>query len=308
MEIIQAIILGLVQGLTEFAPVSSSAHLVIVPWLFGWQDYGLGFDVALHMGTLVAVLTYFWRDILRYVRAIFSGLPRFSSQRLGFATNAGLTKPAPTIEGAGDTRESDRRIAWLLLLATIPGAIFGAMLESKVDDSFHQGNNLRTWGIYAIGAAMIGMGLVLALAERLHRGRGKEMEQMTLRDGVVIGLAQAFALLPGVSRSGVTITAGLFRNLARPAAARFSFLLSAPIIFGAGLKKAYDLLQDPAAANPQHISAIAVAAGFIAAAVSGYLVIRFLLGYLQKQDTMVFVYYRLVAGLVIILLALLGLR
>ncbi len=298
MEIFQAFILGIVQGLTEFMPVSSSAHLIIVPWLLRWPDFGLAFDVALHWGTLAAVLFYFGSDIIRYVRAFFTGLPRFNPA-------------APVNLVAGETDESratDRRIAWLILIATIPGAIFGWLLESKVDDAFHQPQSLRSWSIYAIAGAMIGLGLMLALAERWHRGRGRELGDMRLPDSVAIGLSQALALIPGVSRSGATITAGLFLGLSRPAAARFSFLLSAPIIFGAGLKAAYDLITDPTQANPQHLTIIPIIVGFLTAAISGYLVIRLLLGYLQRHTTMVFVYYRLVLGILIILIAALGLR
>jgi undecaprenyl-diphosphatase len=298
VEIIQAIIVGLTQGLTEFMPVSSSAHLIIVPWLLGWPDFGLAFDVALHWGTLTAVLAYFGRDIVRYVWAFLTGLPRFTP-----ADRAALVSGT-----TGDDLSADRRVAWLILIATIPGAVFGWLLESKVDTSFHQAGNFRAWGIYAIAFAMIGMGLLLTLAERLHRGKGKGLTAMTLPDSVVIGLSQALALLPGVSRSGATITAALFRNLTRVDAARFSFLLSAPIIFGAGLKAAYELISNPATANPQHVSFAAIAAGFVTAAVSGYLVIRFLLDYLQRRTTMVFVYYRLIVGLLIILIATLGLR
>jgi len=299
VEIIQAIILGLTQGFTEFMPVSSSAHLIIVPWLLGWPDFGVAFAVALHWGTLTAVLAYFGRDLVRYLRAFFTGLPHFTADQ-----------PAALVAGGAASSEiaTDRRIAWLILIATIPGAVLGWLLESEVDDSFHRPDHFRAWGVYAIAIAMIGMGLLLAFAERLHRGKGKDLIAMTLPDSVVIGLSQALALLPGVSRSGATITAALFRNVARPDAARFSFLLSAPIIFGAGLKAGYELVSNPATANPQHVSVVAIAAGFLTAAVSGYLVIRFLLDYLQRRTTMVFVYYRLAIGLLIILIATLGLR
>ncbi len=302
MEIIQAIVLGLVQGLTEFIPVSSSAHLVIVPWLFGWPDFGLSFDVMLHWGTLIAVLLYFRNDWVRYIRALFSGLPNFSP-----TAKVGLVAGSTTTADPTPDMESDRRVAWLLLIATIPGAIFGVLGESKIDAAFHEGN-LSSGGIYVIGAALIIMGLVLALAERMRRGVGKLLPQITLPDAVTIGLAQALALIPGVSRSGATITAGLFRNINRAAAARFSFLLSAPIILGAGLKKIYDLIKDPAGSNPYNLSLVALAAGFLAAAISGYLAIAFLLSYLQRNTTTIFTLYRVVVGLLIIGLALFGLR
>lgn len=300
MDIFQAIVLGIVQGLTEFMPVSSSAHLIIVPWLFKWPDYGLAFDMVLHLGTLVAVLLYFRSDWVRYIRAFFSGMPNFSP-----ASSSGLTAaPPPAIS---DEQAADRRIAWLLLIATVPGAIFGWLGESKVDAAFHDHANLNNWGIYIIAAAMILLGLVLALAERLHQGEGREMRQMNIPDAVTIGLAQALALIPGVSRSGATITAGLFRNLSRPTAARFSFLMSTPIIFGAGLKEVYSLLKGEPNANPQNLSLLGLALGFIAAAGVGYLTIYYLLGYLQRHTTAVFTIYRLVVGVLIFLIAILGL-
>lgn len=308
MEIIQAIILGIVQGATEFMPISSSAHLILLPWALGWPDFGLSFAMMLHLGTLVAVLIYFRRDWLRYIRALFGGAPSF-----GAPTKVGLTATDPTPTATGDAPgntelASDRRIAWLILLANIPGAIFGFIGESKVEDLFHEPANLAKWGIYIIAAAMIIMGLALALAERRHRGKGKELAEMSLTDALVIGFSQALAIIPGVSRSGVTITAALFRNLERAAAARFSFLLATPIILGAGLKKVYDFAKDPVAANPQNISTIALAAGFITAAVVGYLTIYFLLAYLQRHNTNVFIGYRLVAGVMILIIALLALR
>ena len=214
MDLLQAIVLGLVQGLSEFIPISSSAHLIIVPWLFNWPDPGIAFDVALHMGTLVAVLIYFWRD---WVRLIGGALRTLTTRRL-------------------DT-DPDGRLAWFIVLATIPGALAGVLGESKLDQLFHGSTaSGRANGILIIGVVMIALAALLYLAER-QASHLHEMSHLTLAQALTIGVAQAFAIIPGVSRSGSTITAGLFMNLKREAAARFSFLLGTPVIVGAGVRK-----------------------------------------------------------------------
>ncbi|MEI6877070.1 MAG: undecaprenyl-diphosphate phosphatase, partial [Spirochaetota bacterium] len=220
MLIFQAIILGLVQGLAEFIPISSSAHLVIVPWLFGWTDQvlkGLTFDVSLHIGTLVALIVFFAADWWRLIKAFFASI---AARKIG--------------------DDPDRRMAWYLLAACIPGAFAGVFLEKKIEELFHPGGEIT-------GAAMLWMaffiallGALLLLAESLGK-KTRPMGTMRWRDALLIGLSQAFAIFPGVSRSGATITAGLALGLERPAAARFSFLLSAPIIAGAGAKSLYEL-------------------------------------------------------------------
>jgi undecaprenyl-diphosphatase len=284
MTLLQAIILGIVQGLTEYIPISSSAHLIIVPWLFGWHDpalTSLSFDVALHLGTLVAVVWFFAADWVRLIRA---GLVSLVERRIG-------TDP-------------DRKLAWILVIGCIPGGIAGVLAESKIDRLFHQPNvpiKLETMIILSIIIAL--MALVLFVVERLAR-HTREMNLMTLKDAMIIGLAQALAIFPGVSRSGSTITAGLALNLKREAAARFSFLLSAPIIAGAGLKSAWDMLQQYRGGDSfSSVELILFPLGFVAATISGYFCIKYLLRYLQKNSTDLFVYYRWGLSLLIIIIA-----
>jgi undecaprenyl-diphosphatase len=284
MTLLQAIILGIVQGLTEYIPISSSAHLILVPWLFGWRDpalTSLSFDVALHLGTLVAVIWFFARDWVRLIRA---GLASLVERRIG--------------------ADPDRKMAWLLVIGCIPGGIAGVLGESKIDALFHQPNvPITLMAILVMGIIIATLALVLFIVESLARPT-REMNSLRLMDAIIIGLAQALAIFPGVSRSGSTITAGLALNLKREAAARFSFLLSAPIIAGAGLKSVWDMVQQYHAGSG-FVSAelILFPFGFIAAAISGYFCIKYLLRYLQKNSTDLFVYYRWGLALLIIIVA-----
>jgi undecaprenyl-diphosphatase len=270
--IIQSIILGLIQGATEFIPVSSSAHLILVPWLLGWTDpalTSLPFDVALHLGTLAAVLAFFVQDWVRLIRAFFQSILQ---RRIG-------TDP-------------DRRLVWLLILGTIPGAIAGFFFEGAIDDLFHKpGVPISLTAMLVMAAIVAAFGAILLLADRIAR-HTQGMEHLTLRQTILIGLSQALAIFPGVSRSGSTIAAGLALGLKREDAARFSFLLSAPIIAGAGVKSLWDVysgLKDGALSGTELLF---FPIGFFAAAVSGYLCIRFLLNYLQKRNVDLFAYYR----------------
>ena len=285
MTIIQSLILGLLQGLTEFIPVSSSAHLIIVPWLFGWTNpalTSLSFDVALHLGTLVAVLIYFFADWVRLVRA---GLASLIERKIG--------------------ADPDRRLAWMLVIGSIPGAIFGALAESKIDALFHQPNTpIAPAAMITLAVILALLGAVLLAAERLAR-HVRKLNSLTFTDSILIGLAQAFAIFPGVSRSGATITAGLWLGLEREAAARFSFLLSGIIIAGAGAKKGIDVVQGLQAGAIAQSDLTLFAVGFLAAAISGYLCVKFLLAYLQRHSTAVFVYYRWALAALIILVTLL---
>ena len=281
MDVIEAIVLGIVQGLTEFLPISSSAHLIIVPWLFGWKDPGVEFDVALHLGTLTAVLAYFWSDWVRIVKALIQSI---LERRVG--------------------DDPDRRIAWYVVIGTIPGAVAGFLLESRINDLFHQASNLRT-GLLVIGIMMLVMGAVLLLAERVGR-HATDMRHLQFSQAMGVGLAQALALIPGVSRSGSTITAGLFFGLKREAAARFSFLLATPIILGAGAKSLYDVLKDQGGI-PADMQ-LAFVAGFLTAAVVGFLCIFFLLRYLQRNSTAPFIWYRFMLGILLIGLVVIGFR
>jgi len=280
MLILQAIILGLVQGLTEFIPVSSSAHLIIVPWLLGWNDptlTSLPFDVALHLGTLVAVLIYFAGDWVRLVRA---GIASIAERKIG--------------------DDPDRRLAWFILMACIPGGTAGALFEGKINDWFHTpGAPIRLEAMLIMTGIIIVLGGLLLLAERLGRHM-RTLQQLTLRDALFIGLAQAFAVFPGVSRSGSTITAGLGLGLKRDAAARFSFLLSAPIIAGAGAKSLLEIYGNLQSGALSQTELLLFPIGVLAAGISGYLTIRFLMRFLQNHSANVFVYYRWVLAAVII--------
>ena len=273
MNILQAILLGIAQGATEFIPISSSAHLIIIPWLLQWDDPGLAFDVALHLGTLVALLIFFARDWTRLLRA---GIASIGERKVG--------------------DDVDRRLAWLLVVGSIPGAVAGVLAESTIEELFHAPNAQHNPN------AMIAMGIIIALlgaalfvAERIAR-HIRALQQVSLKDAIIIGCAQALALFPGVSRSGATITAGLALGFEREAAARFSFLLSAPIIAGAGAKSVFNLARDGIASS----ELIFFGVGFVSAAISGYLCIKFLLRFLQRNSTDLFVYYRwLLAAIVI---------
>jgi undecaprenyl-diphosphatase len=268
--VLQSAGLGLVQGLTEFIPISSSAHLVIVPWLFAWTDPALGsltFDVALHLGTLAAVIAYFASDWVRIVGAWFRSVARLR------------------IDDSPDTR-----LAWYLLLACIPGAVIGILFEGDVTASFHV-EPIPRLSMILMAVAIAVLGALLLLADRL----GKQKRPFTgigWVDAALIGLAQALAIFPGVSRSGATITAGLALGLERPAAARFSFLLSAPIIAGAGIKSIYDLVTGATSGAIPRAELIIFPVGFVVAAVSGFLCIKLLLSFLQSHSTRVFVFYR----------------
>jgi undecaprenyl-diphosphatase len=281
VDLIQALIMGLVQGLTEFLPISSSAHLLIVPWLFGWTDdraiTSIPFDVALHMGTLLAVLIYFAADWRRLIAAFARSVV---DRRIG--------------------DNPDRRLAWLIIVASVPAALVGLLGESKIDELFHKRENLEV-GLYVIAVMMIVMGGLLVAAERLGR-RLLEVTDIRLPTALTVGLAQALALIPGVSRSGSTITAGLFRGLTRAAAARFSFLLATPIVLAAGVKKLYDVLKSPE--GIQVADQMGYVVGFAASAISGFLCIYFLMRYLQRRSTAPFIAYRLLLGVGIIVLLL----
>jgi undecaprenyl-diphosphatase len=273
MPLIQAIILAVVQGLTEFLPVSSTAHLVLFPWLLHWPDPGEAFDVALHAGTLLAVLLYFFKD---WLTLTLCGL------------GMSYPKAAPPEEVA-----QHRRLFWFMVIGTIPGAILGKLFDKQIEE------HLRLPGI--IGVSMVVIALVMWWAD--SRGRHtRRIEQSTMGDAVAIGTAQALALWPGVSRSGITITAGLFRRFTREAATRFSFLLSAPLIAGAVVSKTPALIKLHKAGNldmPLSTLAISVAVSGIV----GFFVIAFFLRYLKTRTLKVFIVYRVVFGIIILVLA-----
>ena len=273
----QAFTLGIVQGLTELLPISSSGHLILVPWLFDWhylenhEDFNKTFDVALHLGTLVAVIVYFWQEVVLYVGAWFRSV------------------------GKRAIRTADERIAWLIFVATIPAAIAGAAGEETIEK--HLG---APWQI-AINLAVFG--IVLWVADRSAETR--KLEEIGLWTALGVGAAQAIAVMPGVSCSGITITAGRFLKLDRDSAARLSFFLLIPIVFGAvvykGLKHVVFGTLPPGSTGPFIV-------GTIAAAGMGLIAIDALLGYVRRHDYSIFVLYRLAAAAAILLLIATGVK
>ncbi len=264
MEILQAVILGLVQGLGEFLPISSSAHLILVPWLFNFPDPGLGFDLALHWGTLLAVIVYFRSDVLNLIRGFWHSL--WPSTR--------------------DIKNNIwQKLSWLLVVASVPGAIIGKLLEENAETVFR--NPLLIAGTLSI------FGLILLGVDKYSK-KQKDLGHISWKDSLLVGLSQAFAIIPGVSRSGSTMTAGLALGFKREDAAKFSFLMSIPIIFGAGLVKVGEF--------GAGVSAVALVVGFATSAISGFLSIKYLLAYIAKHDFRIFVWYRFVlAGLILLI-------
>ena len=256
MEILHAIILGIVQGLTEFLPISSSGHLVLIPWLFKWEDLGLTFDVALHVGTLFALILYFWKDWLNMFR------------------------------------KWKEPLLWLIAVGCVPAAVFGYKFDKYFETVFRSP--------VLIASFLIGMGVLLLLAE-LFGKKVRDLKAVNLKDSLGIGFAQVLALMPGVSRSGITMTAGLFAGLTRETAARFSFLLATPIVFGAGVLKLKHVAKY-GIPSPEFLPFVL---GTAFAALSGYLAIKYLLKFLQKHTLYVFVWYRLAFGSLILLVYLL---
>ena len=261
LTIFQSIFLGLIQGLTEILPISSSAHLFLFPYFFGWEYQGLGFDVALHWGTLLAILVIFWKDYWSYFKAAFS------------------------------MREEDafnKKIVWYLVLGSIPAAVLGYLFEEQAETVFRSPLVMVfTLSIFAV---------LLWVADKknskfAHRAQSsQEFSLLSWTKVLFVGFAQAIAIVPGVSRSGATMTAGMFSHLSRSEAARFSFLLAGPIIFGAGLVALQDLSKIDAS----------LVVGFLTAAISGFAAIRFLLKYLVSNNFRIFIFYRFLLALVIV--------
>lgn len=284
MPVYQAIILAIIQGLAEFIPVSSSGHLIVVRRLLGWNElspaHELTFDVALHAGTLLSVLVYFRRTWFQIVRAAFGGkVVRFSEE----------TESARDLSVEEARRE--RLLLWFLAIATIPGAIAGKLLEHSAEDYFRS-------HITLVAAAMIVVGLMMWWSEKVSSFR-KPLPHVTFGDSLVIGFAQATALVPGVSRSGATITAGLFRNLTRDAAVRFSFLLATPIIAGAALLKAHEVHKEGIPPDMR----VPFIVGISVSAIVGYVAIAWLIRYLRTKTLTIFIVYRIIFGIIVLALA-----
>jgi undecaprenyl-diphosphatase len=259
LTILQAVILGIAQGLGEFLPISSSAHLVLIPWLLNWTDPGLTFDVALHVGTLVAVVLYFWKDWWELI-----------------------------IKGFTKGRSVKGRMFWYLVAATVPGAISGFLLEKKAETLFRSP--------LLIALMLILMGIFLYWADR-RSPKKIEISHITFGTSLLIGISQALAIIPGVSRSGITMTTGLLMGLTRESSARFSFLLSTPIIFGAAMVKLPGVISNPS------VITVNFTLGVVVSCVTGIAGIGFLLRYVQSRDFLPFVWYRFIVGAVVILMA-----
>src|SRR5438067_6322673 len=267
MSIVEAIVLGLVQGLTEFIPVSSTAHLEIVPVLLGWGDPGAAASAVIQFGTWIAVLIYFFRDIVRLLTGFFRGL----------ATRQLLA-------------DTDSREAWLVVIGTIPIVILGLLLKKHIESTFR--------GLWVVTTMVIVVAVLMMLAEaHAKRRRLREFDEMNVGDAVAIGLGQCLALIPGSSRSGSTIMAALFRGVDRPTAARYSFLLSIPAVGGAGFLELFH--------ERHHLAALGwtpIVISIVVSFVTGYASIWFLIRYLKTHTTRVFIWYRFALGAVMIVL------
>ncbi|MDP3066360.1 MAG: undecaprenyl-diphosphate phosphatase [Methanobacteriaceae archaeon] len=264
MNIIQAIILGMIQGLTEFLPISSSAHLVLVPYLMNVKS-SLAFDTLLHLGTLIAVVSYFWSDVIIMTKSFFSSL-------------TDLIKGSFRQELQAD---QFKRLSWLIIVGTIPAGLMGVLLKSEFEALFSS--------ITAVGVFLLITGFILWLAERIPKGN-KEVKEISFTNSLVVGIAQGCAIAPGISRSGATIATGLFLGFDRELAARFSFLLSIPAILGAALVQAKDLT------SGFDVNTTVFIAGFLSAIIFSYLGIKFLMGYIKKHSLVVFAYYCWIVG------------
>lgn len=265
MGIVEAIVLGIIQGLTEFLPISSTAHVRIVPALFGWEDPGAAFTAVIQLGTLVAVLIYFRKDLLDAI--------------------AGWTR---SLYDPGRRNTIESRMGWAIFIGTIPIVILGLLFKDRIENDFRS--------LHVIAGSLIGMGLFLLLAEKVGR-KDREIGRVTVLDGLVVGLFQAIALIPGASRSGSSITGGLLVGFDRATAARFSFLLSVPSVFAAAIFS----LKEHAHAFQGDLLVPTIVAN-IAALVSGYAAIAFLISYLQKHGTAIFVIYRVALGVALFVL------
>lgn len=267
MPLLHALVLGIVQGATEYIPVSSSAHLVLVPWLLGWPEPTFAFDVLVQWGTLIGVFIYFWRDLWDISLSVFTGLLRRQPLATGSA-----------------------RLGWFIVVGTLPAAIIGYALKDIFEAAFS--------APALVAALLLGTAAILAAAEHFGR-REHRLNRLSWLDALITGFWQALALFPGISRSGATISGAMLRGFDRPSAARFSFLLSVPALLGAGLLAIGDLL----GAGTLSAELPALVVGFMAAAISGYLCIRWLLGYLQRRSLSVFAIYCVLFGLFNLLVA-----
>jgi undecaprenyl-diphosphatase len=274
LNVIEAVFLGIIQGLTEFLPISSTGHLTVAGKLLGLisdehPERWTSFIAVIQIGTLVAILAYFWKDLLRIV--------------IDF-TKFNLVKPQKF-----SAQSFDSKMGWLIIIGSIPVVIIGLGFKDFIEGAF-------TKNLYVIAASLIGLGLILGLAERVGKFK-KELKDLKWYDALIVGFAQSLALIPGSSRSGTTITAGIFLGFKRETAARFSFLLSVPAILGSGLLQLYEALE-----YIDYSGMLNLIVATIVSAISGYLTIEFLLRFLRKNSTYVFVFYRIAIGIAIFIL------
>lgn len=271
-QLFQALVLGIVQGFTEFLPISSTGHLIVVPWLLNWKGLvdSLAFDLALHVGTTIAVIGYFFQDWLRFTFAFLHQVPK------GWKSV---------------WHDTEARLFSFLVIASVPAGVVGVILDKLAEEKLRSP--------FLIGITMVLFAFVLLWADSLRFSK-KELKSVNLADSIFIGVSQVIALIPGISRSGSTITGGLIRGLDRETAARFSFLLSAPVILGAALFKFKDVVKEGGFGGNTDIFLV----GLIAATISGWVAIKFLLSFVQKNNFKPFVIYRIVVGVFILLLAL----
>jgi undecaprenyl-diphosphatase len=267
MNIFQALVLGFVQGATEFLPISSTAHLKVVPVLLGWGDPGVAFTAVIQLGSIAAVVWYFWSDLTQLVTGAVKAIAR------------------------SDYQDNNFRVTLGILIGTLPIIFFGLLIKKLIPD--YDNSPLRSLG--AIAIASIFMSLLLGIAEKLGT-RKREFNQLAMSDGIFMGLAQALAVIPGVSRSGSTLTAGLFIGLERATAARFSFLLGIPAITLAGLVECKDLFQEGLGGA----GIVPLVVGVLSAGIFSYMAIAGLLRFLKNRSTWVFIWYRLVFGVLIL--------
>lgn len=263
MDLLQSIILGTIQGITEFFPISSTAHLVLLPWLFSWTDQGLPFNVALHMGSLIAIIYYFWRDWILIIKEFLQSV----------------------LKGSFEGRPNGKTGLYLVI-ATVPGALAGLLFEEYAAGLLRHP--------LSIAFSLSFFGVVLYFSDRVSK-KNKTVGEMNIVDCIIIGLSQALAIIPGVSRAGITITGAMFRNLNREEAAKFSFLLGAPLIVGAGVFEARHL-------EYSAVMSVPFIAGVLASAVFAFLAIKYLLRFLRKSSYTVFVIYRLGLAVLIVFL------
>ena len=292
MEIIQSIILGIIQGITEFLPISSSGHLILIPHIFGWEDQGLAFDVALHWGTLFAVVIYFWKDWARIFRESYllnkvlnikyqiSNIKSISNEQSKNPPNPLFQRGSKISQYSIFNIQYSSDLLFIIIIATIPGVIAGLLLNTYAETVFR--NPLIISATLFLGA------ILLFYADKVSIKKA-DLTELTLRMGIIIGLFQALAIIPGVSRSGITITIALLLGLKRTSAAKFSFLLSTPIILGAGIKEFPSLLES--GLN------VTILIGVLVSAVSGYLAIKYMLRYLENRSYNIFVGYRILLAI-----------